>query len=357
MRKRVLILCNYSGGYAAGQRFRFEQYFEILRNAGIEVDVAPFFDTWVWQILYKPGNTHWKIWAVLFGVARRLSLVPTVRRYDYVFIHLEAIPLGPPVMEWILFALGCKVVYDIDDAIFISRTSAVNRLAAPLRWRSKVPYVTRRSARVAACNPFLVDWARQYNENVVLLPTTIDPVYHQRSAERTPHTRPIIGWTGSRSNLSYLNIVMPALLKLQETHDFEFRVICDTPPPPPPLKNYVFVPWRLETEIKDLEQLDIGVMPVPDGLWEKGKVGFKAIQYAALEMVCVASNVASGPEVVQDGRTGFLIGNTDEEWYRSLRWLLDNRDRWNEFGAAARAHILTRYSVPSQAPTYIGLFK
>ena len=357
MRKRVLILCNYSGGYAASQRFRFEQYVDILHAAGIDTTVAPFFDPWVWSILYKPGNALWKIWAVLRGVALRLLLTLSVRQYDYVFIHIDAVPIGPPIIEWMLFTIGCKVVYDIDDAIFISRTSSANRLAGPLRWRSKVVYVARNSRRVTACNPFLVNWARQFNNDVILLPTTIDPAYHKRTKRREQGARPVIGWTGSRSNLSYLNLVVPALLKLQDTHDFAFRVICDVAPPHPGLRHYAFVPWRIETEIDDLQAFDIGLMPVPDGLWEKGKVGFKAIQYAALETVSVVSDVASGPEVVLEGKTGFLVKNEENEWHRVLAWLLDHPDRWDEFGAAARDHILAKYSVPSQAQTYIGLFE
>ncbi len=357
MHKRVLILCNYSGGRAAGQRFRFEQYFSVLRGAGIDVTVAPFFDETTGAILHKPGNTVRKAWAVCRGWVRRLRLALSARRYDYVFVHLEAAPIGPPLIEWILFALGSKVIYDIDDAIFISRTSAANRLAAPLRWRSKVAYVTKHCWRVTACNPFLVGWARQFNQDVVLVPTTIDPEYHRRTRRRAGGARPVIGWTGSRSNLPYLDLVIPALRTLQETHDFEFRVICDLAPPDPGLKHYAHVPWRLETEIADLQVFDIGLMPVPDGPWEKGKVGFKAIQYSALEMVPVASDVASGPEVVLDGKTGFLVKNDDTEWHRALSRLLDHPEQWEALGAAARAHILARYSVPSQAKTYIGLFE
>lgn len=357
MHKRVLILCNYSGGYCAGQRFRFEQYLGILRAAGIDATVAPFFGAWMWPILFKPGNTLRKIWAVCGGIGRRCLLLLGVKKYDYVFIHLDAVPLGPPIIEWILFTLGCRVVYDIDDAIFISRTSSANRLAAPLRWRSKVAWVARHAWRVTGCNPFLVDWARQFNDDVVLLPTTIDPAYHRRTRRRAEGERPVIGWTGTRSNLSYLSLVIPALVRLQETHEFEFRVICDQEPANPGLKHYSFVPWRMETEIEDLQAFDIGLMPVPDGLWEKGKVGFKAIQYSAVETVPVVSDVASGPEVVRDGETGFLVENTHEDWYRALSWLLDHPEEWPRLGAAARSHILANYSVPAQAATYIGLFQ
>ncbi len=193
--------------------------------------------------------------------------------------------------------------------------------------------------------------------HVVLLPTTIDPEYHKRKTQKCPGARPVIGWTGSRGNLPYLDLVVPALTKLQETHDFSFRIICDTAPRYPTLRNFEYLPWRLETEIEDLLSFDLGLMPVPDGLWEKGKVGFKAIQYSALETVPVVSDIGSGPEVAIDRQTGFLVKNEDAEWYRVLAWLLDNPSTWSGFGAAARQHVLPKYSVPSQAKTYIGLFE
>lgn len=357
MRKRVLILCDHPLGRAPGQRFRFEQYLDLLREAGIETTVEVFFRPQVWRILYKPGRTWAKIWAVVVGFARRLRILSRASQFDYVFIHLDAAPLGPPLIEWFLFAMGCKVVYDIDDAIFISRTSRANRLAAPLRWRSKVKYVTQNSYRVAACNPFLVQWASQHNDDVVLLPTTIDPVYHRRTRRRSPESLPVIGWTGGHSNLPYLGLVLPALIRLQERYDFVFRVICDVAPECRGLKRYDFRPWRMETEIEDLQTFDIGLMPVPDGLWEKGKVGFKAIQYGALETVSVVSDVASGPEVILHGKTGLLVRNDEIDWYRALEWLLDHQADWDQFGTAAREYILSKYSVPAQAGTYIGLFQ
>ena len=144
---------------------------------------------------------------------------------------------------------------------------------------------------------------------------------------------------------------------MQEKYDFEFCVICNVEPQFPELKNFRYVKWQLEREIQDLQRLDMGLMPVPDGTWEKGKVGFKAIQYSALGIVPVASSVGAGPDVVKDGQTGIVVGNTDAEWYAALEWLLQNRHKWSEIGKAARNHILTHYSVPSQASAYIGLFR
>ncbi len=124
---KLLILCNYPHGVAPGQRFRFDQYLGILRQAAIEATVQPFFDETTWKILYEPGHFLQKLCAVLRGFVRRFKLIFQATQFDYVFIHLEAAPLGPPVIEFVFFSLGCKVIYDIDDAIFMPRTSRPTR--------------------------------------------------------------------------------------------------------------------------------------------------------------------------------------------------------------------------------------
>jgi glycosyltransferase involved in cell wall biosynthesis len=353
---KVLILCNYPLDHAPGQRFRFEQYLQVLDRAGIDVKVDPFFPPWIWPILWKPGNVRRKAWAVLRGFARRLWLLRRARQYDSIFIHLEAAPIGPPVIEWALFRLGCRVIYDIDDAIFIARTSKANRIVSPFRFRWKVGYVASRCQLVTACNTFLVEWARKFNPNVMRLPTTIVPAYYERRREPRGDGRPVIGWIGSHSTADYVDIVRPALVELQEEYDFEFRVICNVKKEIPEIRNYRFVPWTAESEIAELAKFDIGLMPVPDGLWAKGKVGLKAIQYSGLGIVPVASSVGSGPEVVRHHETGLLVGNTSKEWYDALAWLLTNRHLWPGMGLAARNHVVEEYSVAAQSRAYVELF-
>jgi glycosyltransferase involved in cell wall biosynthesis len=355
---KVLILCPYPKGSAAGQRFRYEQYLEILRKANIETVIEAFLSARAMEVLYEPGHNLRKTWNVVAGFCSRCRLMFRVFGYDYIFIFREASPLGPPIFEFLLFLLKRRVIYDFDDAIFICRKSRANRLAGRLKWTSKVAYITRHSHKVAVCNQYLVDWASQYNHNTVLIPTTIDPSYHKPLPKKRDGQRlPVIGWTGSQSNLSYLEIVRPVLKTLEKKYDFEFRVICDLDPGFPELKHYRFLKWRKETEIADLGSFDIGLMPVPEGSWEKGKVGFKGIQYSALEIVPVVSSVGSGHEVVENEKTGLVVDNNESEWYQALERLLRDPDRAVVLGQAARAKILEEYSVPSQANAYLSLFQ
>lgn len=355
--KKLLILCPYPTGTAASQRFRFEQYIPALEANGFEVTQASFWDDATWKVLYKPGHRAQKVRGTIAGFLRRLSLVLRSGEYDYVFIHLEATPIGPPIVEALLLLLRKRLVYDIDDAIFMARTSKSNRIVSALRWRSKVGFVAKHSYKVTAVNPFLEEWAKQFNEHVVLVPTTIDPEYHRPAREPESHPVPVLGWTGSHSTAPYLDFIRPVLAELQKEHRFRLRVICDVDPGFPEISDYEFVKWREESEIRDLQSIDIGLMPVPDTTWARGKVGFKAIQYSAVGIPPIVSDVGSGREVVDDGRTGLVVPNEPEAWRQALIRLISDPALRRQMGEAARAHVLARYSIPAQTPTYVGLFQ
>ena len=352
---RILFLCQYPHGGSPGQRFRFEQYLSILEAHGYDVRQEPFMDDATRRIINQPGHMASKVTGVLRGFVRRFALLREVRDFDFVFVHLEAAPIGPPVIEAALLAMGKKVIYDIDDLIFVARTQPENRLAAPLRWRSKVAWTARHAHRVVGVNPFLVEWARQHNSEVRLIPTTIDPAHHRPRPHGTAARLPVLGWTGTRTTAPYLDVVREALDELSRTREFALRVICDRDPGFH-LRHYEFVPWREETEIEDLWPIDIGLMPVANDGFSMGKVGFKAIQYSALEIPPVVSDVGSGREVVDDGVTGIVVPNETAAWVAALQRLLDDPDERQRLGKAARAKILGKYSVPAQTENFLGLF-
>lgn len=354
--KRILVLCPWPAGTAASQRFRFEQYLPELEREGFVVDQRSFWDEATWKVLYQPGHYRQKIRGLLQGFLRRFEAAATSLKYDYVFIHLEAAPIGPPVVEAMLLLLRRRLVYDIDDAIFMARTSTANKIASRLRWRSKVGWTAKRSYKVSAVNGFIHDWARQFNDEVFVVPTTIDPRYHSPTGKKAPNEIPMLGWTGTHSTAPYLDLIRPVLADLQKEHAFKLRVICNEDPGFDDIDNYEFIKWREASEIEDLESFDVGLMPVPDNTWSKGKVGFKAIQYSALEIPPVASDVGSGKDVVLDGETGMLVPNDPAAWKAALGKLLSDAALREAMGKRAREFILQRYSVPAQIPTYLGLF-
>ncbi|MDO7853069.1 glycosyltransferase family 4 protein [Hymenobacter convexus] len=355
---RILFIVPYPAGRAPSQRFRFEQYFDILTAAGHRYEVAPFISVATWNILYKPGQSLRKAQGILMGFLRRFALLFSVPAFDFVFIHREAAPVGPPVFEWIISKLlRKKIIYDFDDAIWLANTSEANKIAAGVKWHHKVADICAWAYKNSCGNAYLAAYARQFNPVAVVNPTTIDTVHlHNQVRDQAAPGRLIIGWTGTHSTLKYLDQVVPVLAKLEaEGLDFEFRVISNQPPQFP-LRSLVFLPWRKETEIADLLGFHVGLMPLEDDPWAKGKCAFKALQYMALGVPALVSPVGMNTEVVQHGYNGFVCA-TPAEWEASLRQLLADAGLRQRLGQAARATIEARYSVLSNTANFLALFQ
>lgn len=351
---KVLFVTPYPHGEAPSQRFRFEQYYQALDKAGVAYDIAPFLDDATWQILYKPGHAVQKIWGILKGFGRRKLLMLRLSKYDIVFIHREASPIGPPVFEWFMAkVLGKKIVYDFDDAIWLSNTSDNNKIVAGVKWHGKVRSISKWAYKVSCGNQYLVDFAKQFNNCVVLNPTTIDTerLHNKIKDQRTDKV--IIGWTGTHSTVQYLNELVPVLKKLEQQYEFEFRVISNRKPDIQ-LKSLKYVPWNKDTEIDDLLQFNFGLMPLRDDKWAKGKCGFKALQYMSLGMPAIVSPVGVNVTVVDEGLNGYIC-NTAAEWEAAIATLLVDTDAREKMGVEARKKIIDHYSVLANEPNFLSL--
>lgn len=352
---RVLFLAPYPADESPSQRYRFEHYLPFLQEQGISYSYRPFLARSAWKIFFKPGHLPRKAMGVMGGYLRRFFLLFTVPRYDFVFIHREAAPLGPPVFEWLIAKLfRKKIIYDFDDAIWIPSVSSYNKAVAWLKSFSKVAKICKWSYKVVVGNKYLGDYARRYNNRVVEIPTVVntDSVHNQVQDQLTQ--QPAIGWTGTFSTLKYLDIVLPVLQELQQEIDFIFYVIADKDPQLP-LEQYRFVRWAKEREAADLLQFHIGLMPLYDDEISKGKCGFKAIQYMSLGIPALVSPVGVNTVIVEHGVNGYICNNP-EEWKNSLRLLLKDSEIRKKTGQKARQRIEEAYSVQATKRSFLDLF-
>ena len=283
----------------------------------------------------------------------------SLANYDFVFVHREASPIGPPVLEWMMAkVLGKRIVYDFDDAIWIPNTSANNRIAAGVKFHDKVASICGWAFRNSCGNNYLANYARQFNPNTIVNPTTIDTInLHNQVRNQQEAEKIIIGWTGTHSTMKYLLPILSVLARLEaEGVGFEFRVISNQAPELPiELKSMTFLPWCKETEIKDLLSFHFGLMPLEDDPWAKGKCAFKALQYMALGMPAVVSPVGMNTEVVQDNYNGFIC-RTADDWYNALHRLITDADLRTRLGKTARLTIEQRYSVIANTDNFLNLF-
>lgn len=356
----ILFLVPYPVRKAPSQRFRFEQYFHLLAARGHNYTVKPFLNENAWAILYKTGNHLSKALAILKGYGRRVLSLFTINKYDLIFIHREAAPLGPPVFEWLITKVFRKrIIYDFDDAIWIPNTSEENKIAARLKWHQKVGLICKWSYKISCGNAYLCNFARKYNADVVYNPTTIDTEHLHNpsltSVQKSLKEKLVIGWTGSHSTLHYLDELVPVLSKLEKAYGFSFVVIANKNPALP-LRSFKFKPWNAASEIEDLASFDIGVMPLSPDEWSEGKCGFKALQYMALEIPALVSPVGVNKSIIDHAVQGYHC-RMAEDWEQHLIALMNNASLREELGKKGREKVKNYFSVASNAEIFLLLFE
>ena len=326
-----------------------------MLNRGYEIDRQSFLDKDSWDIFYKKGHFLKKVLGLTKGYLRRLLVLFRVGKYEYVFIHREVAPIGPPVFEWLISKVWKKkIIYDFDDAIWISNSSDNNRFFSPLKWYSNAFRICKWSYKVSAGNQFLADSVAGHNMNVVVNPTTIDTGKHHRYLTDHSNEIPVIGWTGSHSTVKYLDLIFPLLEQLRQELDFRLVIISDEQP-----VHYrhlfEFKPWNKTREIEDLMQFNIGIMPLTKDPWSEGKCGFKALQYMSLGIPALVSPVGVNENIVDEGINGFICRN-NSEWADRIRQLVEDRKTCLKMGKAARLKVVQEYSVEANTANFLNLF-
>ncbi|MBS1773713.1 MAG: glycosyltransferase [Bacteroidetes bacterium] len=359
MPKKVLFIVPYPPRLAPSQRFRVELFEPYMQESGIQYTIAPFMDEKTWGILYKNGSAIQKALGIVKGFIKRFKTVLfDVPKYDYVFVHREASPLGPPIFEWMIAKLWRKkMIFDYDDAIWLpnNSTTVANKFAAFFKAVWKIKYICKWSYKVVGGNQFLCDFGRLHNNNVVFIPTCVDmDRMHNTVKEHSEH-KITVGWTGSHTTMFYLDMIEKPLRELQQELDFTFLVISNKSPELQ-LKDWQFIPWREATEIEDLLKMDIGIMPMIANQWSEGKCGFKLIQYLSLAIPAVASPVGVNKVILEEGINGYLC-DTPADWKESLKKLITDINLRKQMGAAGYKKMQAQYSIRSQKDKFLNLFK
>jgi glycosyltransferase involved in cell wall biosynthesis len=348
-RVRVLVLAPYPQRSAPSQRFRFEQYIEPLRERGIELDVRPLLEEASQRIVHEPGRYVGKTLAVLKGAARRVHDIAAVKHYDLALIHREAFPLGPAWVERTIRAMGLPYIFDFDDAIYLPNSTDANRRLVWLKFPRKLERIVSGAALVTAGNSHLETWAQQYTRSTMVVPTTIDTSIYTSRIRLDPGGALCVGWSGSRTTIEHLRPLGPVLARLQRRHGVRLRVIGD-PGFRMPGAQIEALPWSEDREIRDLSEIDIGVMPLPDDEWARGKCGLKALQYMALGIPTVMSPVGVNVEIAEGGAAE--LASASDDWEIKLeRLILDSRAR-RELGAAGRQRVAERFATQVNVDTY-----
>jgi len=345
---RVLAWVPYPLGIAPAQRYRIEQWAPYLRELGIEVTFQPFATPELNRALYRRGEWPAKVAGMAAGLGRRFAEALQAARYDAVFLQREGSLIGPAWSERLLRARQPALVYDFDDAIYLPYVSPTNRYFSYLKFPWKTRALCRMAAAVVAGNDHLAAYAGRYNDHVSVVPSTVSLREYQARPQPDPGRMPVVGWTGSHSSVPYLSLVRGPLQELRKRRPFRLLIVGVEHFEIPGV-DVECRPWSAASEVRDLWDMDVGIMPLPDEPWARGKCGMKAIQYMGIGIPAVVSPVGANREIVGDGITGFHAA-TGAQWTERLDQLLADAELRRRLGAAARESVRLRYSAEAQAP-------
>ncbi len=300
-------------------RYRVAQFLPYLRGHGVESDVL-------------------RIPKSLF---ERRRLFNKLIHYDIVVTQKKLFGRGDLRR---IRSVAKRLAYDFDDAVIFDERGKENR-----RRLARFAQVCEAADIVICGNKYLHELASRYTGRTVILPTSIDTEKFAPSGKERPGEKIVLGWIGSHSTLKYLIDIMPALELLSKNHPgTTLKIICDTFPEgcPLPMEKKV---WSLESELADLQEIDIGLMPLRDDPWCRGKCGFKILQYFSIARAVVCSPVGVNRDIVDDGVNGFWADGPDK-WADKLARLIDERELRGEFGRRGREKVVREYSLKAAAP-------
>lgn len=353
--KRIFVMCPFPQNVAAGQRLKYEQYFDHWRENGYQITVSSFMDVDLWEVVYTPGNYAAKVFGTLRGYFRRIRDIFRLHRFDVIYLFMWATPIGTSFFERLVRALSKRLIYDIEDNVLMERSNYLNPFIKIFKGSGKTEYLIKTADHIITSSPFLNNYCLGLNRKkaCTYISSSVDTDRFLPVNLYTNNRKVTIGWTGTFSSKIYLDLLRNVFLELRKRCDFRLRIIGNFQYELPGIDMEV-IQWTKEREIEDLQGIDIGVYPLVQDDWVLGKSGLKAIQYMAFGLPTVATNVGTTPMIIRHMQDGWLV-KTDAEWVKALEILVKNPDLRRKLGEAARKSILERYSTHVIKSIYISI--
>jgi glycosyltransferase involved in cell wall biosynthesis len=345
---KVLGLALY-GPLAASTRYRLGQYVSGLKVLGIDLQIKFLLNDDYLRTQFSGG--HFPYVSVVKSVFSRFQDLLLQKDFDLVILHCELIPLFPGVLEKIL--IRKPYIYDFDDAFFlkyhIGRLSVTKSLLG-----RKFEKVIAGASAVSAGNSYLASYASAFNKNTHYLPTVVDTSRYLPNKLKINNDSFTVGWIGSPSTAKYLNTLVGPLSSIGLEGPVRFIVIGGKAPPIPNV-NVVEIAWDENTEINLINTFDVGVMPLYDDEWSRGKCAFKLIQYMACSVAVIASPIGANIDLINGGYG--LLASTQQDWEKAFRTLRDAPQKRIQLSKAGRARVVANYSLEKNLPILAKLIK
>lgn len=337
---RVIAFVPYPLGTTPSQRFRLEQWQGRLRTLGIGLEFRVFAPRSLARQLYVPGRTLRKGVQLVKALLAQFRQIPAQGSFEVAIVHRGMSLVGPAFLERRLARVG-SFIYDFDDAIHLPNSSEVNRAFGWLKFPEKTAEICRLARAVTVGNNYLAEFASRYNKDVTIVPSSVDTAVYTPGPARAPRVKPVVGWMGSSTSQALIEPFAPLLARIPEA-GLTLRLISDRRP-----LSFSFPfewkPWSAETEVEDLRDFDLGIMPLPDTEWAKGKCAMKILQYMGVGVPSIGSALGGNLEVVKDGENGLLATSSDD-WIEKITRVARDPALAQRLGARGRETVMARYS-------------
>jgi len=285
---------------------------------------------------------------------RGLKVISIAGKFDVIFLQRATFAFG---MERLLRLINKNIIFDIDDSIYMPDTHEKGPLGLLKRYLKQKEVVS--ILRVSRCaiveNTHIKNFVGKYCNKTYMITGPIDTKrnYPRRYDGRVAKT--IIGWIGSPSTAIYLGLIHEALKEVSRKYDIKVKLIG--------IAGYDIegvdveaIGWGEDTEVKELHTVDIGVMPMPDNEWTRGKVGCKMLQYMANAIPAVVSYTPTNAEIIKDGVNGFLAAS-EKEWVQKLSLLIEDRPLIERVGLEGRRMADANFSLEANWPKFLSVLK
>jgi glycosyltransferase involved in cell wall biosynthesis len=343
---KVLGLALY-GPLAASTRYRLGQYVNGLESYGINLQIRHLLGDDYLRIRFSGGSLPFKI--LIRHLISRIKDLSTQNNYNSAILHCELIPLMPGILERGL--IRKPYIYDFDDAFYLKYQRGWLGIASPLL-KNKFDTIIAGAGAVTAGNKVLANYANLHNQNTIFFPTVVNTQRYIPQLKNRGDKVFTIGWIGSPSTAIYLREIVAPLSIIGQEGAVTFVVIGGKAPYIPNV-TVMELEWSEETELELINSFDVGVMPLTDDEWSRGKCAFKLIQYMSCAVPVVASPVGANIDVV--GGSSGLLASTSQDWVDALRILRDQPNLRKEMGQAGRDRVLSSYSLHKNLPVLANL--
>ena len=344
-----VFLLTHSGRQDSSSRIRFLQYLPFFKQQGIQVDVSQLLsDEYVSAIVL--GKSKQSLWSlILLGYWNRVKILFKVKNYDLIIIHKEIFPYIPAFVERLLCFIGIIYIVDYDDATFHNYDKHNNWLVRLLLGK-KIDAIMRFSNTVIIGNRYLSSRAQLSGANQIEIIQSVVDLNKYKVVKSNCNKQLVVGWIGSPSTGKYLLEIESIYKLLASEFDVRFVAVGCNKETVKELPIEV-LPWSEETEVQLIQSFDVGIMPLTNSLWEKGKCGYKLIQYMACELPVVASPIGVNKQIIENGKNGFLAQEPDE-WVGALRQLLNDESLRRFMGENGRKLVEEEYSLQVQSKKF-----